>query len=156
MSTQNLCRALLLVFLGCFLSQPAGAQLVLPHDVLGCGGGSSSTATLRLEDTVGEGVIGVMSEGSIVHEIGFHYVVKTFLGEMIRVASKTVALLENRWDWRKNAKTQFRIPENYGTKWFYLNRYSAEEARKVFEDKGMKGYALVSKTEDWQLTVYKK
>lgn len=81
---------------------------------------------------------------------------RIFLKEMIRVARKMVCMLENRWDWSANAKTQYRIPEVYGSKWFYLNIYSAEDVKKIFRDANMTGYAIVSKDADWQLTVYQK
>ena len=97
---------------------------------------------------------GVVSENVLMHMPPTAW--KTFLNELCRVASKTVALLGNRWDWRQDAKTKFKIGEVYGQTRFYLNRYSAEDIREVFESKGMTGSAIISKTEDWQLTIYQK
>ena len=86
MSTRNLRGILFLVFLGLLQGQPADAQMALSHYVVGCGGGSSSSANLYLEDTVGEAVIGVMDNGAIIHEIGYQYVVRTFLTQYVAVA----------------------------------------------------------------------
>lgn len=86
MSARNLRRILLLVFLGSLLVQPAEAQLTLSHDVIGSGGGSSSSASLYLDDTAGEAVIGVLNSGPNIHEVGYQYVLKTFFAQYVSVA----------------------------------------------------------------------
>ncbi len=53
--------------------------MAIPRDVIGSGGGFSSGGGLRLSDTVGEAVIGTMSQGSVFHKIGYQYVIKAFL-----------------------------------------------------------------------------
>ena len=97
---------------------------------------------------------GVCCENLMVHMPPTAW--QTLLKEMCRVSSKIVALLENSWDWRENSKTVYKIGEVYGANKFYLNRYSASEVRELFESQGMTGSALISKTEDWQLTIYQK
>lgn len=86
MSTRSLSKILFLASLCLLLGQPADAQITLSHDVVGSGGGASSSASLYLDDTVGEAVIGVMNSGPIVHEVGYQYVLKTFFAQYVAVA----------------------------------------------------------------------
>jgi hypothetical protein len=79
MTTQKIIKVLCFLSLACMLSQPVSGQVANPHYVIGSGGGSSSGGGLRLDDTIGEAVIGVVSQGSTVHKIGFRYVATAFL-----------------------------------------------------------------------------
>ena len=78
MKTRNIFLMLSLVSLASFFSLPASGQVTIPFDVVGNGGGFSSSGVLRLSDTVGEMTIGLMSQGSILHKIGFQYVLNAF------------------------------------------------------------------------------
>ncbi|NIM65316.1 MAG: T9SS type A sorting domain-containing protein [Candidatus Latescibacteria bacterium] len=124
---------LVFVSLACFVSPPAGAQMTIPHDVLGCGGGYSSGSNLRLGDTVGEGVIGVMSIGSTVHEIGFQYVVNRFLDTTI--VAVVIAAFDVEYT-EEGVKLEWEIGHADGLEGFnvYRARGESEEFKRLNSD----------------------
>jgi len=70
---RRLASALLIVAAAALCSLPAGAQVEMPHSVVGCGGGEMSGASNTVLGTVGQTVIGVAGGASNINEIGFWY-----------------------------------------------------------------------------------
>ncbi len=70
---RRLASALLIVAAAALFSLPAGAQVEMPHSVLGCGGGEMSGASNTVLSTVGQSAIGVVGGASNINEIGFWY-----------------------------------------------------------------------------------
>jgi hypothetical protein len=64
----------LLVFVLAAILQPAArADITMPHSVVGSGGGEPSNATYSISGTLGQAVVGVISNPSNINEIGFWY-----------------------------------------------------------------------------------
>ncbi len=78
MHLRNSLPVLCLILFVLFLPQPALGQMFIPHDLLGNGSGSSSGVDLRIEDSLGESVIGIMTGAAIIHEIGYRFVTDAF------------------------------------------------------------------------------
>ncbi len=68
-------RISLLVVAVVFLLLPlaSSGQIVMPHDVMGCGGGEMSGVGNIVRGTLGQGCIGVVSGTGYIHQIGFWY-----------------------------------------------------------------------------------
>lgn len=101
----NRLNALLLMGVFALLWQgPAGAQNNIPYDVMGSGGGQSTDGVRYLQDTVGQSVIGIVTNAANTHKIGYWYCVDALhIGPTSAVlitafsASATKGGVELRW-----------------------------------------------------------
>ncbi|MFQ5650689.1 MAG: T9SS type A sorting domain-containing protein [bacterium] len=94
-------RLILLVFaIGLTFHQRAEAQFEIPKRVLGSGGETASDSRFRIVGTVGQPVIGAVSNSANIHQAGFWYDAIELVTSVDQVPSETIP-------------TEFQLAQNY-------------------------------------------